>query len=145
MVLGASFGLNAGSVLNVRRAAADVLRQRVQAVDTNHNEVDFAGGVDAALQVDDAASSVEYTLLVERLSPDGRVVESEAFANLGIDPAHNRYGPHIVGVFNRATGVPATRANLELIRLSDLTMSDGGVDNAGAAGRPAFDHPLRRR
>jgi Bacteriophage tail sheath protein len=133
VTLGATFGLSAGSVLEVSRAGANVLRQRVAGVDIATNEVDFAGGAGAALQADDAVASVEFDLIVERLSPDNKVVESEAFTGLGIDPGHNRYAPRIVGLFNRSTGEPESTGESELVRLSDLTMDDSGTDLAGAA------------
>jgi phage tail sheath protein FI len=131
--LGATFGLSAGSVLEVTRAGTPVLLQRVDGVDVSTNEVDFTGGADVALQAGDTVASVEFDLVVERLNADGKVVESEAFTGLGVDPGHNRYAPRIVGVFDRSTGEPAPAGESELVRLSDLTRDDAGVDAADAA------------
>src|SRR5690606_35979298 len=64
---------------------------------------------------------------------DGKVVESEAFTGLGVDPGHNRYAPRVVGAFNRATGRPESAGESELVRLSDLTVQDNGADVANAA------------
>jgi hypothetical protein len=133
VTLGASFGLSPGSVLAVSRGGAPVLLQRVSGVDVATNEVDFEGGVEVALQADDSVASVEFDLIVERLNADGKVVEAEAFTDLGVDPGHNRYAPRIVGAFDRATGEAASTGESELVRLSDLTRDDAGVDIAGAA------------
>jgi hypothetical protein len=135
VALDATFGLAAGSVLSVSRGAplAQILRQRVTAVSTATNEVDLAGGAAAALQEDDVAVSLEFDLVIERLNDEGKVVESEAFADLGLDPGHNRYAPRIVGAFDRATGRPQRAGESELVRLSDLTVDENGADVAGAA------------
>ena len=133
--LDATFGLAAGSVLDVTRGAppVQVLRQRVTAVSTATNQVDLAGGAAVALQTDDVAVSLEFDLVIERINEEGKVVESEAFGSLGMDPGHNRYAPRIVGAFNRATGRPERTGESELVRLSDLTVDDNGADVAGAA------------
>jgi phage tail sheath protein FI len=131
--LGAIFGLSAGSVLDVKRAATDILRQRVIGVDLAQNEVELSGGVGAALLLNDDATSVEFDLIVERLNGDGKVVESEAFSGLGVDPSHTSYAPKIVGAFDRAAGEPEETGTSEMIRISDLTKDNAGVDIAGAA------------
>jgi hypothetical protein len=133
--LGAIFGLSEGSVLDVKRGdpAVDILRQRVTGVDLATNEVELHGGVDAALQENDIAISVEFDLIVERLNEDGKVIESEAFSGLGVDPSHTGYALKIVGAFNRATGKPEEAGLSELIRISDLTRDANGVDISDAA------------
>ncbi len=132
--LGAIFGLSEGSVLRVERGdpAAEILRQRVVNVELATNEVALSGGLDAALQADDVAVSVEFDLIVERLGADGKVVESEAFSGLGMDPDHTNYAPTIVGHFDRAAGEPEEPGTSEMIRVSDLTKENDGTDVAGA-------------
>ncbi len=135
--LSAVFGLSAGSVLEFAEDDGTfITRQRVAGVDVATNEVDFAGGINAPLSaVDppDTATSLEFDIIVDRLDADGKVVESEAFLNLGVDPGHNRYAPRIVGAFDRAAGEPEAVGESNLIRLSDLTMDDAGADVADAA------------
>lgn len=133
--LDAIFGLSTGSVLDVKRGdpATDILRQRVTAVDPATNEVSLSGGLAAALVADDVAVSVEFDLIVERLNADGKVVESEAFTGLGVDPSHTNYAPKIVGAFDRAAGEPEETGTSEMIRISDLTKDNSGTDIAGAA------------
>ncbi len=133
--LNATFGLGKGSVLDVKRGTppAPVMRQRVSGVSTATNEVDFAGGAAVALQAGDTAASLEFDIIVEHLNSEGKVTESEAFLNLGLDPDHNRYALKIVGLFDRASGKPASAGESDLIRLSDLTKQDNGADVSGAA------------
>ena len=130
--LGAVFGLGTGSVLAMTSGGATT-RQRVANVDVAQNEVDFAGGVAVALSDEDEAVSIEFNLIAELLDAEGKVAESEIFANLGLDPDHNRYALKIVGVFDRATDEAEDTGESELIRLSDLTKEDDGDDLAGAA------------
>ncbi|MFN2283139.1 MAG: phage tail sheath family protein, partial [Anaerolineae bacterium] len=117
----------------VKRSASDILRQRVVGVNLATNEVELAGGVGADLFEDDDATSVEFDLIVERLNEDGKVVESEAFSGLGVDPSHTNYALKIVGAFDRAADEPEEAGVSELIRISDLTRDDTGVDITGAA------------
>ncbi len=129
-----TFGLGPGSVILIARgsAASFVLRQRVAAVDYTTNEVSLTGGADADLQVGDMVASLEYSLVVERLDENNKVVESEFFNNLGADSEHLRYGPRIVGSYDRATGRSSSTGESELVRLDDLSYDDTGVDVTGA-------------
>jgi phage tail sheath protein FI len=124
ILLNATFGLNAGSVLHVTRGVANVLRQRVTDVDSGQNEVSFDGGAAAALAAGDSAVSVEFDLIVERLDADGRVLESEEFINLGMDPEHPRYAPNIVGRFDVAANSPERTGASNLVRLADQVQID---------------------
>ena len=130
--LDATFGLGEGSVLAMTTGGITT-RQRVLVVDTATNEVDLEGGLDSAsLNEADNVVSLEFDLTVERLNNDGKVVESETFTNLGLDPDHNRYALKIVGAFDRAAGEPEETGESELIRLSDLTRDDSGNDLGNA-------------
>lgn len=133
--LAAIFGLGAGSVLNFKRGdpLTDILRKRVTGVDPATNQVTLDGGVTAALQKNDVATSAEFDLIVERLDANGKVLESEAFSGLGVDAAHTGYAPRVVGAFNRATGKAEEAGASELIRVSDRTKKDDGTDETGAA------------
>jgi len=51
---------------------------------------------------------------------------------LAQDPEHPRYAPAIVGVFDRAANESARAGLSELVRISDLTRDDNGVDLVGA-------------
>lgn len=126
-------GLHPGSVISITRAGVEIARQRITAVDHAQNQVELTGGAAVALQVDDTVVSQEVTLIVELLGADGKVSLDEAFVNLAMDPAHPRYAPTIVGAFDRAAGEPEDAGLSDLIRLSDLTMDNNGVDLAGAA------------
>lgn len=129
-------GLHPGSVVAVLAPGApptELARQRVTAIDRAANEVEFAGGAAAAFAAGSLVVSQEFTLIVERIGPDGKVLEDEAFDFLALDPSHPRYAPTIVGAFDRATGEPDEIGASDLVRLSDLTRDDSGVDNAGAA------------
>ena len=130
--LAATFGLGTGSVLDIQRAGSPIARERVISVSTATNEVDVEGGADANLLANDTAASLEFDIIVERLDVQGKVVESEAFLNLGLDPAHNRYAPKIVGVFNAGTNKPEEAGESELLRLEDL------VSSAPAGDQPAL-------
>jgi phage tail sheath protein FI len=132
IALGAVFGLGPGSVLAMT-SGGTTTRQRVARVDVARNEVDFENGVSVNLSENDEIVSTEFNLIVDLLNEEGKVVESETFANLGIDPDHIRYAPKIVGVFDRASGEPEEVGVSELVRLSDLTKQDNGTDltNAG--------------
>ncbi len=132
--LGAIFGLSEGSVLDVKRGASGILRQRVSGVNIATNEVELEDGVGANLLENDAAVSVEFDLIVEHLNEDDKVVESEAFSGLGVDPSHTNYASKLVGAFDRAADKPEEAGLSELIRISDLTRDDTGVDITGAAG-----------
>lgn len=126
-------GLHPGSVVSISRAGVEIARQRVTAVDHAQNQVELTGGAAVALQVDDVVVSQEVALIVELLGADGKVSMDEAFDNLAMDPAHPRYAPTILGAFDRAAGEPEDAGLSDLIRLSDLTMDDNGVDLVGAA------------
>ena len=78
-------------------------------------------------------ASEEFTLTIELLDEDGRVASGEVFDSLALDPAHPRYGPTIVGGFDRAADESARAGLSDLLRLSDLTRDDNGLDLAGAA------------
>ena len=126
-------GLVPGSVVSIRRAGAEIARQRVSRADTGSGEVELEGGADVALQVGDTVMSQEFGLTVELLDAAGKVTMDESFDSLAVDPAHHRYAPRIIGAFERATGRSAEAGLSDLIRLSDLTMDDAGLDIGGAA------------
>ena len=161
IVLDAIFGLGAGSVLQF----PDSTRQLVQSVNADDNEVDFAGGVAVNVADEDAISSVEFDLIVERLNEDGKVVESEAFMNLGMHSGHSRYAADVVGAFDEGAMVAEDAGESALIRLVDLTTSDaerlavpyagvtrvlddgdddfGNIDAQTYIGQPSTDPDLR--
>jgi len=138
IVLDATFGLAPGSVLHITRGGADVLRQRVAGVDSSQNEVNLAGGAAAALQAGDRAVSTEFDLIVERIDAGNRVVESEEFVNLSLDPAHPRYAPGVVGRFDTDAGTAERTGASNLVRLADQVQADldaGTIDATEAANR----------
>lgn len=149
VTLATTVGLHIGSVVSIQRGdpLVEIARQRVTGVNQNLSEIDFDGGVAVALQVGDVVVSQEFTMIVELLGADGKVDRDEAFANLAIDPAHSRYAPNILGAFDRAAGESERPGLSDLVRLSDLTMDDNGVDLAGAADArlaTPFDGVTRR-
>jgi phage tail sheath protein FI len=135
ITLTTAFGVSVGSTLDVSRGdpAVRQLRQRVTDVDYAASQVGLDGGADAALEELDVAATIEFDLIVERLDEDDKVVEDEAFEGLAMDPAHPSYAPRIVGAFDRASGEPSDVGASDLIRLSDLTMTDEGADLPEAA------------
>jgi len=133
ITLGTAVGLQIGSVISIHRGGAEIARQRVTGVDQSANEVELDGGAAAALQVDDIVVSQEFSLIVELLDATGRVASTEAFDNLALDSGHPRYAPTIVGRFDRAAGESEPAGLSDLVRLSDLTRDNAGVDVAGAA------------
>ncbi len=132
-------GLSEGSVLELPGPDGPV-RERVAGVDTDLNEVEFAGGVDVALSRDDELASVEFDLIVERVE-NGRVVESEAFEGLAMDAAHPRYAPAVVGRFDVAAGEPERVGASNLVRLVDL--ASGAANEADRRLSVPFDGPGR--
>lgn len=161
IVLDAIFSLSGGSVLEF----ADGSRQLVESVNANDNEVDFNGGVVVNVSDDDAVVSIEFDLIVERLNEDGKVVESEAFMNLGMHSDHNRYAPNLVGAFDEGAVASEDAGESVLIRLVDLTTNDtdrlavpyasvtsmlddgdddfGNISNQTYIGQPSTDPDLR--
>lgn len=125
--LGAVFGLSTGSVLEFSRDNSVEATARVINVNRATNEVELESGIGVDLLIDDDVSSVEFTLIVERLEND-KVVESEAFENLAMDVEHFRYAPKIVGSFDRASDTISKSGASELVRLSDLTRQDDGAE-----------------
>lgn len=132
VTLATTVGLFPGSVVSIRRAGVEIARQRVDAVNQDLSEVELTGGAAVALVVGDAVVSQEFTLIAELLGADGKVSMDEAFANLSVDPDHPRYAPRILGGFDRAAGEGERPGLSDLVRLSDLSMDDNGVDLAGA-------------
>ena len=135
VTLRTAVGLHVGSVVSIRRAGAEIARQRVTGVDQSANQIELAGGAAVALQEGDAVVSQEFSLIVELLDADGKVATDEVFDRLAVDPAHPRYAPRIIGGFDRASGQAASAGLSDLIRLSDLTMDDTGVDLGTAAAQ----------
>jgi phage tail sheath protein FI len=133
VTLATAVGLQIGSVVSIQRAGAEIARQRVTGITQSSNEIELDGGVAVDLQVGDAVVSQEISLILELLDADGRVAVDEVFDTLALDPAHSRYAPSIVGRFDRAADGPLPAGLSDLVRLSDLTMDDTGVDLAGAA------------
>jgi phage tail sheath protein FI len=154
ITLGTAVGLQIGSVISIRRDGTEIARQRVTGVDQSANEIELDGGAAVPLQAADPATgqaadavvSQEFSLVVELLDAAGRVASTEAFDNLALDPGHPRYAPTIVGRFDRAAGESEPAGLSDLVRLSDLTRDDGGVDVPGAGdlrlSRP-FDGVVR--
>jgi len=120
IILDAVFSLSGGSVLEFDGGT----RQLVASVNANDNEVDFVGGITVNVSDDDNVNSIEFDLIVERLNGNGKVVESEAFMNLGMHSGHTRYAPNTVGVFDEGAMASEGAGESALIRLVDLTTND---------------------
>lgn len=131
LILDAVFGLSAGSYIRLSDGTNVLQTVTVSSVKRATNEVTL--GTPLAVQVPAGiqAASVEYDLIIERIEND-KVVESEAFERLGMHPDHTRYGPKIVGSFNRAQETTSASGESELVRLSDLTFNDDGEAVAAA-------------
>lgn len=125
VVLDAIFGLSEGSYVKFSSSGTVLSTLQVSAVNRANNEVTFTSGLTAVVTAGDTAVSIEYDLIIERME-NGKVVESETFESLGLNPAHTRYGPKIVGSFDRSTFLASGSGESELVRLSDLTLADDG-------------------
>ncbi len=125
VVLDAIFGLSSGSYVAFSDTNGELQTLQVGSVNRATNEVTFTDPLTVDVQAGSTAASKEYDLIVERLEND-KVVEAEVFENLGMHPEHNRYGPKIVGSYNRGTDIATSSGESDLIRLSDLS-----VDNLG--------------
>ncbi len=131
VVLDAIFGLSEGSYVEFSNGGTVLDTLEVSSVNRANNEVTFTSAVTATIPAAATAVSKEYDLIIERLE-NGDVVEAEAFEKLGLNPSHNRYGPKIVGSFDRSTNLGTDSGEADLIRLSDLTFQDDGTE-IGAA------------
>jgi len=131
VVLEAVFGLSTGSYVQFSNAGTVLTTLRVDSVNQATNEVTFATTLGAAVPEDATAVSLEYDLIVERIEND-KVAEAEVFEQLGMHPDHNRYGPKIVGSFDRASDTSSDSGEAELVRLSDLTFDNAGDPEDGA-------------
>lgn len=135
IVLDAVFGLSAGSYLRFSSGGSVLQTVAVSSVQRATN-VTLSTALTVQIPEGAEAVSVEYDLIIERIEND-KVVESEAFERLGMHPDHTRYGPKIVGSFNRAQGTTSASGESELVRLSDLTFDDDGVVVAAVAANRA--------
>ena len=131
VVLDAVFGLSAGSYVEFSNAGSVLQTLQVSSVNRASNEVSFTSTLVVTIPAAAVAVSREYDLIIERIEND-KVVEAEVFEKLGMHPNHNRYGPKIVGSFNRAGEVASDSGESDLVRLSDLTFDDNGDELADA-------------
>jgi len=129
IVLDAVFGLSTGSYVEFSSAGNALQTLQVNSVNRATSEVTFTTALTVALPAATVAASKEYDLIVERIEND-KVVESEVFESLGIHPDHNRYGPKIVGSFIRASDTASDSGESDMVRLSDLSFDDNGVELA---------------
>lgn len=131
VVLDAIFGLAAGSYIEFMSGETAIETLEVESVNRSNNEVTFTSPVTVTIAAGTSARSKEYDLFIERLE-NGDVVEAESFEMLSMSPLHNRYGPKVVGSFNRATNTGSQSGESDLVRLSDLTFQDDGTEIAAA-------------
>ena len=108
-----AFGLFPGTTINVGGETTNVT-----AVDTNDGIVTVAPALAAIHAVDDAVTSQEFTLTVQRIEDD-RVAEEEVFTRLSMVPGHPRYALDIVGSWDAARQRPSDSGGSNLIRLED--------------------------
>jgi len=131
IILDSAFGLYQGSVIEFASGA----RATVASVNRVSGEVTLAAGLAGGVALNSVVRSIEFNLIVERLE-SGRVSESELFEKLSMNAAHPRYAPTVIGAFNRSAtpGQESAEAGQsELIRISDRTLDNAGVDVATAA------------
>ncbi len=126
VLLHAVLGLSAGSYVHFSSAGAGLTTHCVNSVNSATNEVTFATPLAVSIPTAATAASVEYDLIIERLENE-KVVESEVFEYLGLQPSHARYGPKIVGTFNRDSLLASDSGESQLVRLSDLTLASHGT------------------
>ncbi|MEV8467472.1 phage tail sheath subtilisin-like domain-containing protein [Fluviibacterium sp. DFM31] len=130
VMLDSAFGLYEGSVLEFSTGE----RATVASVNRVSGEVVLTGSLGTGVGPGTVVRSVEFHLIAERIE-NGKVAESELFENLSMNSDHPRYAPTIVGRFDRAAIAGRESGNAggsELIRLSDRTVDDAGVDVATA-------------
>lgn len=126
VILDALFGLSNGSYISFYQGNSLLQTVLVESVNRARNEVAFTNALTTAVPAGCTAVSLEYDLIIERLD-NGKVAEAEVFEKLGMHPAHNRYGPKIVGSFNRASAIASNSGESELVRLADLTLAENGT------------------
>ena len=145
VVLNSTFGLFAGSTLSVGDPGA-VQTGVVTAVNHVTKEVTLADPLNPGIAAGAPVASAEFNLLVDRIE-NGKVVESESFTGLAMHANHPRYAGTSVGRFDRATGRASDLGGSELVRISDLTVDDDGVDVTDGAdirlGTPAVNAEWR--
>ena len=125
VVLDALFGLSAGSYIGFYQGGGLLQTLQVASINRASNEVAFSTPLTVALPAGCVALSLEYDLIIERLD-NGKVAEAEVFEKLGMHPSHNRYGPKVVGSFNRASAEASVSGESQLVRLVDLTFNEDG-------------------
>ena len=132
VVLVSTFGLFPGSTLAIGAPGA-VQTAVVDTVNHNTKQVKLVGTLNATgAPMGAPVVSAEFNLLVDRIE-NGKVVESESFTGLAMHANHARYALTSVGGFDIAEDRPSDLGGSELIRLSDSTLDNDGVDIAGAA------------
>ena len=131
LMLSSTFGLFAGSAIAVGAPGA-VEVVTVASVNRATNEVTLAAPLAGGAAPTTAVASQEFNLFVDRYEND-KVVESEQFEGLALNPLHARYAPRAVGAFDRASLTSADSGASELVRVSDLARADDGSDLPNAA------------
>lgn len=139
VVLASTFGLFIGSTIAIGAPGA-VEFAVLRALNRATGEVTLATALGADAAAGTPVASVEFNVTVDRIEND-KVVESESFTGLAMHADHSRYAVQAVGSFDRATDTASELGGSELIRLSDLTLTDAGADIGNAAqiriGTPA--------
>jgi phage tail sheath protein FI len=138
VVLDAIFGLSSGSHVEFSVGGNVLETLQVSAVNRATNDITFTSALTVDVPATSAAASKEYDLIVERLEND-KVVQAEVFENLGMHPDHTRYGPKIVGSYNRGSGIITDSGESDLVRLSDLSVDNLGDDVAALVSNRASD------
>jgi phage tail sheath protein FI len=138
VVLDAIFGLSSGSYVEFSDGSTVLETLQISDVNRGTNEITFSTPLTVDVPAGSVAASKEYDLIIERIENE-KVVEAEVFENLGMHPNHNRYGPKIVGSYNRGSGVATDSGESDLVRISDLSVDDLGADVAALAPNRASD------
>ena len=132
VVLKSVFAVQQGTYLKFTATPTTSVVRKVIKVDRKALQVTLSAALGADIAIDAAVQSVEFDLIVQRLEND-KVVESERFDDLALDPSHPSYAPAVVGTFDTQTGKPSKSGASELIRFSSYTA--GRMPLAG----PNFD------
>jgi phage tail sheath protein FI len=159
-----AFGLYPGSVIMIGEAPAAPIRAEVERADTDSGVVTLVNDLPAEVGPDTVVASQEFALIIERLSADGKVAESELFENLSLASEHPRYAPTIIGSWDTGADTPSATGQSNLIRVSDQanattrilplthgvrrhlqggTDDVGGVTDASFIGQASNDPDLR--
>jgi uncharacterized protein len=149
VTLASTFGLNNGDKITIGAAAHTVALVKPGA------KIDITPALAAAAIVGVVVKSVEFDILIERLS-GGVAIETELFTGLSLNAALANYAPRLIGSCATDGTAPSETGDSQMIRLFKVldtrpdagvfTLTggtDGVVDDTTYVGNPS-ENPVER-